>query len=231
MIDLYYDATPNGRKVVMALEELDLQYVLHWVRLDRGEQFNKAFRGLSPSAKIPALVHTQKDVRTSLFESGSILLYLAETFGALLPQTSDAKRLAINWLFWQTSTFGPTVGQATHFYSYAPAQGIEDNYSKKRFAALAAKLYGDLNDALVENCYVAGDFSIADIAIFPWVRVARGHGIHIDQYPNIKEWAHCVAQRPSANVKPIPPDRDTAFEAYHAGDGSVWSTLFTPDQN
>lgn len=227
MITLFYDATPNGRKIIMALEELKLKYSLQWVRLDKGEQFTNEFTALSPSSKMPALISKVGNNEERLFESGSILLYLANKYNGLLPRDNQNRQDALNWLFWQTSTFGPTVGQATHFHSYAPAHGIQDEYSQKRFLNAAKKLYGDLDMRLEGRAFIAEEFSIADIAIFPWVRVARGHGIEIEEFPNVQRWAMDISTRSSANVKPVPTDREIAFQSYNSSDAKIWNNLFT----
>lgn len=230
MFDLYYDATPNGRKIVMALEEMDLDYRLIWVRLDRGDQFSPHYRELSPSSKMPALVHHQNGGETPLFESGAILFYLSQVSGKLLSQQVQQRASILSWLFWQTSTFGPAVGQATHFHSYAAASGHSDWYASERFANIVEALYADLNRHLESRAFVSGELSIADLAIFPWVRVAKGHGVDVKKFPNILRWSESIARRPSAQVKPVPSDRNTPFETYDAGDLATWDTLFSNRQ-
>ncbi|MBV7256134.1 glutathione S-transferase N-terminal domain-containing protein [Pacificimonas sp. WHA3] len=226
MIELYYDATPNGRKILLALEEMGLVYTTRWVRLDRGEQFSETYRALSPSAKMPALVHHMDGETTTLFESGAILVYLAELSGRLLPADAAARARTLSWLFWQTSTFGPAVGQATHFHSYAPAAGHSDSYAADRFAKISRNLYADLDRHLSDREFLTNALSIADLAVFPWVRVARGHGIDLSKFPHVTRWSEGIASRPSAAVKPIPDDRDVPFKTYSAHADETWKTLF-----
>lgn len=228
MIKLFFDTTPNGRKILIALEELHIPYELIWLRLDRGEQHQTAYKKLSPSGTMPAIIDTRKPLEPRvIFESGAILLYLANQFGALLPKHSEAKQHALNWLFWQTSTFGPNVGQATHFMSYAPAKGIVNTYSQKRYLCIVQQLYAVLNNALRHQSYIAGEeYTIADIAIYPWVSVAKGHGIDLSCYPNVKAWKEQISQRPATRVKPKLQGRLTPFTTYQAADPQVWQNLF-----
>jgi GST-like protein len=223
MIDLFYDATPNGRKILMMLEEIHIPYQLHWVEIDKGQQFNPAFRTLSPSAKIPAILDI--DTSVEIFESGAILLYLAEKYGQLLPDDTLSKNTALSWLFWQTSTYGPMVGQATHFHSYTSQINISDSYASSRYLKIVQNLYQDLERRLATVEYIAGAFSIADIALYPWVRVAKGHGIDTKVLPNISKWADKISGRSSAKVKPPHPDGTVAFKTIQARDKRVWNAL------
>lgn len=228
MLDLYYAATPNGRKALMTLVEVGLPYRLRWVDLEAGEQHEPAFQAVSPNGRIPALVDDDgPDGRPiALFESGAILLHLAERTGLLLGDGPRERIEVLKWLFWQTSSFGPVVGQATHFVSYASRRGIESDYARQRFVAEARRLYRVLDTRLAEVEFVAGPFSIADIAIFPWVRVARGHGIEIAEYPRVAAWSDRIAYRPSAKAKPVRPGTDRAFRSPDPTDARTWQALF-----
>jgi len=228
MIDLYYDATPNGRKALIMLEETGLPYTLNWVEIGKGHQFEPEFMAISPNSKIPAIVdHDGPGGETvSVFETGAILLYLAEKTGKFLSQDPIERLEAIKWLFWQTSSQGPFVGQAVHFINYAADRGIDDTYAIERYHAEAKKLYGVLDNRLSDRDYIAGDFSIADIATFPWVRVAKGHRIDVTEYPNVQRWSAAISERPSTKVKPKIPDSDASFERIDGSDDKVWKNLF-----
>ncbi|CUI85017.1 glutathione S-transferase family protein [Cognatishimia activa] len=224
MINLYYDATPNGRKILMMLEEIQIPYQLRWVEIDKGQQFDPLFRTRSPSAKIPVI--EDSDTGTTVFESGAILMYLAEKTGQLLPADEPARSDVMKWLFWQTSTFGPMVGQATHFHSYASQIQVADSYASERYAKIVRSLYEDLDRRLATTDYVAGEFSIADIALYPWVRVAKGHGVDTANLANVNLWAKEISKRACAKVKPQRPDGSGAFKTFRADNTSVWDALF-----
>lgn len=227
MIELFYDATPNGRKVLMMLEETGVPYRLQWVDLADGQQHAPEFVALSPSSKIPALIDPSGGAeRIVLFESGAILVYLAERAGQFLPSRGLERHEVLKWLFWQTSTFGPAVGQATHFHSYLPRTGRQDLYSQDRYVGIAAHLYGVLDRHLAGSEYIADRFSIADLATYPWVRVCKGHGIDIDQFPNVRRWSDQVSKRPSAKVKPEKRPGEPPFHVYASDRQHVWNSLF-----
>jgi len=229
MIQLYYDATPNGRKILIALEEIGCPYNLNWIQIDAGEQFSDEFKHISPSSKIPAITDSEgpNEMPISIFESGAILLYLATKYNILLPNNRRLKQGAINWLFWQTSTFGPTVGQATHYVSYASQRkDVDTTYGEIRYSLAAKELYKVLDTHLAKHRFLADEFSIADIAVYPWVRVAKGHGIDMVNYSNITDWAHRISLRPSTKVKPVRADETAPFKTFDAGDDQVWQALF-----
>src|SRR5207344_559447 len=196
--------SPNARKALIMLEEIGLPYVLRWVDITRGEQFEPAFIAVSPNSRIPALVdHDGPGGRqVELFESGAILLYLAEKSGMLLPTDPIARLEAIKWLFWQTSSQGPLLGQAAHFVSHAQRRGIESEYAVERYRSEAQRLYSVLEQRLDGRTWIADEYSIADIAAFPWVRVAKGQGVEVDRYPRVKQWCEAIAARPAARRKP-----------------------------
>jgi GST-like protein len=213
VIDLYSYLGPNVRKVVIALEELGLGYRVVWVDITAGEQFADEYRALNPNAKVPAMVdHDGPDGRrVVLFESAAILLYLAEKTGRLLPADPERRWTAVSWLAWQVANHGPMAGQATHFLRYAPEQGIEVPYAQDRYSREIERIYGVLDERLADHEYLADEFSVADIACFPWVRVAKGHGIAVDRYPAVAAWSARIAARPSAKV-PLTDPRDGRTE-------------------
>lgn len=209
MIELFYFVSPNARKVHMALEELGLPYELRWTDITKGDQFEPDFLLVNPNGKIPAIVdHDGPGGRPiALFESAAILLYLAEKAGGLLPADPAGRWEAICWTVWQVANQGPGLGQATHFTTYAPDAGHEVEYARQRFAAEAARVYRVLEERLAGRDYLAGpgagEFSIADIACFPWTRLGRGHGVALADYPAVAAWSGRIAERPSARAKAV----------------------------
>jgi GSH-dependent disulfide-bond oxidoreductase len=228
MIDLYYYTSPNARKVLMALEELGLAYRVQWVDITAGEQHGEAYAHINPNGKIPALVdHDGPGGRPLvLFESGAILLYLAEKTGRLIPADPASRLRVIKWLFWQTSSQGPMLGQAAHFVSHAAQRGIESDYAVARYSNEALRLYGVLEHELATQDFLCGEFSIADIAAYPWVRVAKGQGVRIADFPRIERWCTVIGARASAQKK---LERDAATLAaaktgYYSD--ATWQSLF-----
>ena len=228
MIDLFYYTSPNARKALIMLEEVGLPYEVHWVDLAAGEQFAREFLRVNPNGKVPALVDRDGPGgrAVALFESGAILLYLAEKTGRLLPADPLGRCEVLKWLFWQTSSQGPLLGQAAHFVSHAARRGIADAYAVERYRGEAERLYGVLDRQLAERDYVAGEYSIADIACFPWVRVAKGQGVDLSAFPNVSRWSERVAARPAAQKR---LDRDQATKEaaktrYY--DDQTWEVLF-----
>nr|WP_295982085.1 glutathione S-transferase N-terminal domain-containing protein [uncultured Agrobacterium sp.] len=192
MIDLYTWITPNGLKISVALEELGLPYRSHAIDIEKGEQFAAGYIRINPGSKIPAII--DNDNGTVLTESNAILLYLAEKAGRLLP-ASCAERLTVTeWLMWQAANFGPTLGYAHYFLTYHAG---EAPFAETRFAADVERLYRTLNDRLTGLEYVAGDFSIADIAIWPWVSRFARHKINLDDFPAVQRWYRQLGQRES----------------------------------
>ncbi|MDX1515901.1 MAG: glutathione S-transferase N-terminal domain-containing protein [Woeseiaceae bacterium] len=191
MIDLYTWTTPNGRKVSIALEEMQLPYRVHPIDIGAGEQFEPGYLKISPNNKIPAIV----DGDFALMESGAILLYLAEKSGSLLPERGGiAYWRCIEWLMWQVGGFGPMLGQAHHFLHFNPGKS---DYSESRYRKEAQRLYGVLDTRLVERDYVADEFSIADIAIWTWASRFEFQRIVLDDYPAVKRWYLALAARPA----------------------------------
>ncbi|MGZ8274248.1 MAG: glutathione S-transferase N-terminal domain-containing protein [Burkholderiaceae bacterium] len=196
MIELYTWPTPNGHKVHIMLEECALAYNVHAVDIGAGDQFKADFLRISPNNKIPAIVDDMgpDGRRMSLFESGAILLYLAGKTGLFLPRDTRAKYVALQWLMFQMGGLGPMLGQAHHFRIYAP-QKIK--YAIDRYTNEAKRLYGVMDKRLAEVEYFAGDYTIADMALFPWARSHGNQGIDLAEYPNVKRWYEAIDARPA----------------------------------
>lgn len=190
MIELYTAATPNGYKVSIALEELGLPYEVHALSFDRQEQKTPGFLRINPNGRIPAIV----DDGFAVFESGAILIYLAEKTGRLLPSNPRGRSLAIQWLMFQMGGVGPMQGQANVFYRYFPEklQGAIDRYQHE-----TRRLYEVLDRRLGEAEYLAGDYGIADIATYPWVRVHDWAGVAVDGLDHLQRWMAALAARPA----------------------------------
>jgi GST-like protein len=192
MIDLYTWTTPNGRKVSIALEELGLPYTVHSIDIGKNEQFAPDFLRISPNNRIPAIV--DRDSNYSLFESGAILMYLAEKTGKLMPKDVSSRYRVIEWLMWQMGGIGPMLGQAHHFLKFNEGKAP---YAEERYGAEAKRLYKVLNTRLADNEYMAGGYSIADIATWPWIARFEWQRINMDEYPNVKRWYLEIAKRPA----------------------------------
>ena len=198
MIDLYYWTTPNGHKISLFLEEAGLPYNLHPVNISQGEQFKPEFLKIAPNNRIPAIVDQQPDdggAPLSLFESGAILLYLAEKTGKFLPTDLRGRQEALQWLFWQMGGLGPMAGQNHHFNRFAPEK---IPYAIKRYVDETARLYGVLNKRLEDRPFVAGEeYSIADMAIYPWIVSHKWQEQNLDDFPALKGWFERIQARPA----------------------------------
>ena len=197
MIEVYSWATPNGHKVHIMLEECGLPYHVTAVDIGAGEQFKPEFLAISPNNKIPAIVDTEgpEGKPISLFESGAILLYLAAKTGLFLPADTRGKYEVLQWLMFQMGSVGPMLGQAHHFRIYAPEK---IDYAIARYTNEARRLYGVMNKRLANSRYIAGlELTIADIAIFPWLRSWKNQGIDWNEYPHLKGWFDEIAARPA----------------------------------
>ena len=197
MIDLYTWGTPNGRKVSVALEELGLQYQVFPINITKNEQFAPDFLRISPNNKIPAIVDHEPPWGGgpyALFESGAILVYLADKAGKLIPPGPQGRYDCLQWLMFQMGGLGPMLGQAHHFRRFAPEQLP---YAIKRYTDETARLYGVLNKRLGEAEYLAGDYSIADIASYPWIARHEWQGQKLEDFPNLKRWYEANAARPA----------------------------------
>ena len=198
MIDLYFWTTPNGYKPLLLLEETGLPYTIVPVNISSGEQFAPEFLTISPNNKIPAIVDrapAEGEAPVSVFESGAILLYLAEKTGKFLPADPAGRVEALQWLFWQMGGLGPMLGQNLHFSAYAPEKLP---YAIDRYARETARLYRVLDRRLADRTFVAGDdYAIADMASYPWiVRLQREHD-HLDGFPNVRRWVDAIGARPA----------------------------------
>ncbi|HTJ93470.1 MAG TPA: glutathione binding-like protein [Pararobbsia sp.] len=197
MIDVYSWPTPNGHKVHIMLEECGLPYRVHPINIGTGDQFTPEFLTISPNNKIPAIVDPEGPAGTpiSLFESGAILLYLAEKTGKFLPQNPTQRYDVIQWLMFQMGGVGPMLGQAHHFRIYAPEQ-IE--YAVNRYTKEAGRLYSVMDKQLAKHAYLAGDdYTIADIATFPWTRSWANQGQQLSDFPHVERWFNAIASRPA----------------------------------
>ena len=197
MIDLFYWPTPNGWKISLMLEECALPYTLKPVNIGTGEQFNPAFLAISPNNRMPAIVDhvpTGGGAPVSVFESGAILIYLADKTGRFLPHDMRERNHVMQWLMWQMAGLGPMAGQNGHFRLYAPEKIA---YALERYGNEVNRLYGVLNTQLEKTqAYVAGaDYSIADMAIFPWVRIYKSQAVPLDDFPAVRAWYQRIGER------------------------------------
>ena len=197
MIDLYYWTTPNGHKITIFLEEAGLPYRMVPVNISRGEQFKPEFLRISPNNRIPAIVDDAPATGgrpVSMFESGAILQYLAEKTGKFLPKDLHGRVEVMQWLFWQMGGLGPMAGQNHHFGQYAPEK---IPYAIERYAKETNRLYGVLDKRLADREFVAGDYSIADMASYPWIVPYERQGQKLDDFPNVKRWFETIRARPA----------------------------------
>jgi GSH-dependent disulfide-bond oxidoreductase len=195
MIQLYTWATPNGKKVSVMLEEVELPYEVHPINIAKGDQLKPEYLAINPNNKIPAIIDTDgpggKPLK--LFESGAILMYLAEKTGKFLPQEMAKRYEVIQWLMFQMGGVGPMFGQANYFYR------LEEKvpFAIERYYKEAIRLYKVLEQTLGQRDYLAGDYSIADIATYPWVGRHDGHNVKLEEFPNVKRWFETISQRPA----------------------------------
>jgi GSH-dependent disulfide-bond oxidoreductase len=211
MIDLYYWTTPNGHKITIFLEETGLPYKIIPVNIGKGEQFQREFLAISPNNRIPALVDHDPPDRggpISVFESGAMLVYLAEKTGRFLPADLRGRTETMQWLFWQMGNLGPMSGQNNHFSQYA----VEKlPYAIDRYRNEVNRLYGVLNRRLAERAYLAGDYSIADMASYPWVVPYERQGQKLEDFPHLRRWFEAIRARPAVvrayeEAKEVNPD-------------------------
>jgi len=197
MIDLYYWTTPNGHKITMFLEETGLAYRIVPVDIGSGAQFEPAFLAISPNNRIPAIVdHAPTDggAPLSVFESGAILVYLAEKSGRLLPQQLRGRVEVMQWLFWQMAGLGPMAGQNHHFSRYAPEKIA---YAIERYVRETRRLYAVLDRRLADRPFIAGEYSIADIAAYPWIVPHERQGQKLEDFPHLRRWFDTIRERPA----------------------------------
>lgn len=198
MIDLYYWTTPNGHKITLFLKETGLPYRIHPINIGKDEQFQPHFLKIAPNNRIPAIVDNEPadgGEPLSLFESGAILLYLAEKTGRFIPQDLRGRQEALQWLFWQMGGLGPMAGQNHHFNRFAPEKVP---YAIQRYVKETARLYGVLDRRLADRAFVAGDdYSIADMAIYPWIVPHAYQEQDLDDFPHVKRWFQAIQARPA----------------------------------
>jgi GST-like protein len=219
MIDLYYWTTPNGHKITLFLEEAGVPYTIHPVNLGRGDQFKPEFLAISPNNRIPAIVDQDPadgGAPVSIFESGAILLYLAEKTGKFLPKDLRGRIAALEWLFWQVGGLGPMAGQNHHFKQYAPEKL---SYAIERYVNETNRLYAVLNKRLADWAFVAGEYSIADMASYPWIVPYENQGQKLADFPHLERWFEAIRARPATqraytkaaeiNRAPIPVDEES----------------------
>ncbi len=191
MIDLYTWTTPNGRKVSILLEELGVEYTAHSINISKDEQLEPDFLAIAPNNKIPAIVDRETGV--TLMESGAIMLYLAEKHGRFL-EVGEGRLRVIEWLMWQMGGIGPFLGQVHHFLKFNPGKAP---YAEERFSKEARRLYGVLDRRLEGREFVAGEYSIADMAIWPWISRFEWQQIDLNEFPNVRDWYVRIAERPA----------------------------------
>ncbi|MBD2340843.1 glutathione S-transferase N-terminal domain-containing protein [Calothrix sp. FACHB-156] len=197
MIDLYYWTTPNGHKITIFLEEVGLPYNIIPVNIGAGDQFKPEFLQISPNNRIPAIVDHEPvngGAPISVFESGAILLYLAEKTGKLIPQDVQQRVEVLQWLFWQMGGLGPMAGQNHHFSQYAPEK---IDYAINRYVKETGRLYAVLDKRLADREFVAGDYSIADIAAYPWIVPYKSQNQKLEDFPNLQRWFEAIKARPA----------------------------------
>ena len=199
MIDLYYAPTPNGWKISIMLEEAEIEYNVIPVNLGAGDQFKPEFLKISPNNRMPVIVDHDgpQGEEVSVFESGAILMYLGEKSGKFFPQSDRERIRVLEWLFWQIGGLGPMAGQVSHFVNYAPNFPGDHSYSEKRYKNEYDRLLGVMDMVLEERDYLAGDYSIADMASFPWVTAYKRYEVNLDTFKNVRRWFDEIKSRPA----------------------------------
>ena len=197
MIDLYTYTTPNGRKPAILLEELGLPYSIHEIDIGKGDQFSPEFIAINPNSKIPAII--DRDTNITVFESGAILIYLAEKTGKFLPKEGADRARVIEWLMFQMASVGPMFGQLGHFRNAAPEQ---IPYAISRYEKETLRLFGVLDRQLADKSFIAGDYSIADMATYPWVVATTSSygGISLEEFPHVQRWIKTMQSRPAVQT-------------------------------
>ena len=200
MIDLYYAPTPNGWKISIMLEECEIDYNVIPVNLGTGDQFKPEFLKISPNNRMPVIVDHDNIIDEeplSIFESGAILMYLGEKTGKFFPTQSPEKEKVLEWLFWQVGGLGPMAGQVSHFVNYATNFPGDHSYSEKRYKNEYDRLLGVMNTVLEQREYLAGDYSIADMASFPWITAYKRYEVDLDLFVNVRRWFDSIKSRPA----------------------------------
>ena len=197
MIDLYYAPTPNGWKITIMLEECSMPYKVIPVNLGKGDQFKPDFLKISPNNRMPVIVDNSLSDPISVFESGAILMYLAEKSGRFFGEYERDRVRVLEWLFWQIGGLGPMAGQVSHFVNYAPNFPGDHSYSEKRYKNEYDRLLGVMNNVLESREYLAGNYSIADMASFPWVTAYKRYEVDLDSFSNVRRWFDDIKNRPA----------------------------------
>ena len=199
MIDLYYAPTPNGWKISIMLEEAEMEYKVIPINLGTGDQFKPEFLKISPNNRMPVIVDSEGPggEEISVFESGAILMYLGEKSGKFFPQSDKERIKVLEWLFWQIGGLGPMAGQVSHFVNYAPNFPGDHSYSEKRYKNEYDRLLGVMNMVLEERDFLAGEYSIADMASFPWVTAYKRYEVDLDSFKNVRRWFDEIKSRPA----------------------------------
>ena len=202
MIDLYYAPTPNGWKITIMLEEIKFPYNIIPVNLGKGDQFAPEFLAISPNNRMPVIVDHKgpSGKKVSVFESGAILMYLAEKSGIFCSKDPLIRIRTLEWLFWQVGGLGPMAGQVSHFVNYAPNFPGDHSYSEKRYKNEYDRLLGVMDNVLSERPYLAGDYSIADMASFPWVTAYKRYEVDLDRFKNVRRWFDDLKNRPAVRI-------------------------------
>jgi GSH-dependent disulfide-bond oxidoreductase len=223
-IELYYWPTPNGWKITIMLEELGVPYELRYVNIGKGEQFEPAFLAIAPNNRMPAIVDPESSdgKPISVFESGAILMYLGRTFGRFYPQSERERVEVEQWLMWQMGGLGPMAGQAHHFRQYAPEKVP---YAIDRYTNEVNRLYGVMNKRLADREFLAGDYSIADMACIGWVVPYERQGQNLDDFPNLRRWFNAMKARPAV-VRGIDIGKDVRAQSNLATDKEAQKVLF-----
>ena len=197
MIELFFWPTPNGMKPLIFLHEVGLEYELTAVDINQGDQFAQEFLEIAPNGRIPAIIDhapAASEKAVSVFESGAILIYLAEKTGQLLPQSEKGRTEVLEWVMWQMAGLGPMLGQNHHFNVYAPQKVL---YAIKRYNDEASRLYAVLDLRLAEREYICSDYTISDIVCYPWIARHQRHQINLDDFPSVKRWFDTMSGRPA----------------------------------
>lgn len=195
MIDLYTWTTPNGRKVSILLEELGVEYTAHSINIGQGDQNTPAFLEISPNNKIPAIV--DQDNGLKLMESGAIMFYLAEKHGRFMPSKATSRWKVVEWLMWQMGGLGPMLGQAHHFAHFNPGKA---EYAEQRYLSETRRLYGVLDKQLDGRDFIVEEYSIADMACWPWISRYEWQNIDLSEFPNVRQWYQRIAGRPAVQA-------------------------------
>jgi len=219
MIDFHYAPTPNGWKVAIMLEECELEYQTILMSLANGDQFKPEFLAISPNAKMPAILDRPRDgEEVSVFESGAILIYLAEKTDRFMPTDAKTHKELLEWMFWQVGNQGPMAGQLSHFVNYAPDG---QDYSRNRYAGEYERNLAVLDRRLEGRDYILGDYSIADMMAFPWAFIAKPLGASLDEFPNVAAWRGRIKERPAVRrAIDLHKDRQNRGEV-NAGNNSL----------